>query len=149
MPYPNPALIGLGIQQPWAELILRGIKTVEIRRVPTQIRGTVYLYASRRVSPLECAAVAIREFGLPIEELPRGVIVGTVDLKGCQPADPADARAACVSQSMTENHYSWFLEGACRFQEPLQTRYVPFGMWFYPFRRKSTQPRRRRGHGGI
>ena len=33
--------IALAIQQPWAELILRGIKTLEIRSQPTRQRGTI------------------------------------------------------------------------------------------------------------
>lgn len=48
--------IALAIQQPWAELILRGIKTLEIRSQPTRQRGTILLYASKRVSALPAVA---------------------------------------------------------------------------------------------
>ena len=43
------------IRQPYVELILRGIKKVEHRSRPTDIRGRVYLYASTRPadSPIE------------------------------------------------------------------------------------------------
>ena len=39
--------IALSVRQPWAELILRGDKTVEFRGRPTRRRGRVYLYASK------------------------------------------------------------------------------------------------------
>ena len=32
----------LGIKQPWVELILRGIKTLEIRSLATNVRGPIY-----------------------------------------------------------------------------------------------------------
>jgi len=52
----NADRIALGIQQPWVELILRGVKTLEIRSQPTRQRGTIYLYASKRPSALPAAA---------------------------------------------------------------------------------------------
>ena len=43
MEHPNKELIALGVRQPWAELILRGIKTIEVRTLPTSIRGPVFI----------------------------------------------------------------------------------------------------------
>jgi predicted transcriptional regulator len=40
-------LRALSVRQPWAELILRGIKTIEVRSRLTKIRGCVQIYASR------------------------------------------------------------------------------------------------------
>lgn len=41
-------MLALSIRQPWAELILRGIKTIEYRSRPTRIIGQrFYIYASR------------------------------------------------------------------------------------------------------
>ena len=36
----------LSIRQPYAEMILRGIKKIEYRTMRTNIRGRVYIYAS-------------------------------------------------------------------------------------------------------
>lgn len=38
---------GLLIRRPWIDLILDGYKTREIRGMPTRIRGTIGLIASR------------------------------------------------------------------------------------------------------
>src|SRR5262245_14035781 len=45
-----PIMRALSIRQPWAELILRGIKTVEYRSRPTRIVGErFYIYAAKGV----------------------------------------------------------------------------------------------------
>jgi superfamily I DNA/RNA helicase len=38
----------LSVRQPWAELIMRGEKTIEVRSLRTNIRGRVHIYASLR-----------------------------------------------------------------------------------------------------
>jgi len=58
--------IAIGIRQPWAELILRGIKTVEIRSTGTNQRGTIYVYASRRPSEGALAQAALRRHDLDL-----------------------------------------------------------------------------------
>jgi hypothetical protein len=62
------------------ELILRGIKK-EYRGRRTDIRGPVYLYASKRLadSPIEWEKVAAYP-GM----LPTGVIVGMVEIANCR-----------------------------------------------------------------
>lgn len=66
-----------GIQQPWAELILRGLKTIEIRTLTVRSGGPFYLYASKQASKSRFAVEAARRAGLELENLPRGVLVGT------------------------------------------------------------------------
>lgn len=127
----------LGIQQPWVELILRGIKTVEIRSQPTQIRGTIYLYASKRDSQLECAGEAIELHHVNAKALGRGKILGTVELWNCRPATQNDAQAACVSSELLQDCYAWELRNPLRFVKPLEVTFLPYGVWFYPWRRKN------------
>lgn len=127
-------MLGLTLQQPWAELILRGVKTIEIRAVPVAPGKTVYLYASRRQSVLKCATAARRRHGLAEVELPRGKVVGTVHITGCRPAQAADSDAACVPRDLLEGTYSWQLSAPHRLSDPLDALHAPCGMWFYPFR---------------
>jgi predicted transcriptional regulator len=48
-------MLALSIRQPYAELILRGIKTVEYRSRPTRIIGErFYIYASKAVAATRC-----------------------------------------------------------------------------------------------
>lgn len=73
----------LSIRQPWAELIMRGIKTTEYRSRPTKIRGRIYIYAALGRSDPDDEADCQEDHGIDVEALPRGVIVGTVELFDC------------------------------------------------------------------
>jgi ASCH domain len=132
----DPDRIALGIQQPWAELILRGVKTLEIRSQPTRQRGTIYVYASKRPSPLDAAATAARAHAIDVASLPFGVLVGTVKLVDCRPCGAKDQKAACVPAPLLKGHYAWQLAEPRRLAEPAAVRFLPYGIWFYPFKRR-------------
>jgi hypothetical protein len=128
--------LALAVQQPWAELIVRGIKTLEVRSSNVRYRGTIYIYASRKRSELSDAAIAAERFGIAVSELPAGVIVGEAELTETRPADSNDASAACVAAEHLIGRNVWRFERPARFEEPLPVRVQPYGIWFYPFRRK-------------
>ena len=140
-PQPDPDLIALGIRQPWAELILRGIKTIEVRSQDTNLRGPIYLYSSKKVAEIEPAEVAIREYGLELDSLPLGRIVGTVDIIDSQLCRKKDAAASCVPRSYLQDRYAWQLANPVRFDEPMVVRFLPYGVWFYPFKRRKRSRR--------
>jgi hypothetical protein len=131
--------IALTIQQPWADLILRGIKSVEVRSVPVGMRTTIYLYASQNLSLLPAATVAIRDSDINVTELPKGKIVGTVEIVDCQPCIREDAKSACIPWKLMKGQFSWKLENPQRYLPPLKAHRVPYGMWFYPFKTKITK----------
>ncbi len=128
--------IALAIQQPWAELILRGIKTLEIRSQSTRIRGTIFLYASKRPSQLPAAGVAARRWNLDVESLPRGKVVGLIDVLECRPSRAADHQTACVPAELLNGQFVYQLVHPRRFDVPRQVRFLPYGVWFYPFKRR-------------
>ena len=100
----------LSIRQPWAELILRGKKTIEARLMRTNKRGErVYIYAGlKRVEPEKEARLAA-EFHLEIDALPRGVIVGTVEITGCERLKPEHSQAARFRVTASTKGYAWLL----------------------------------------
>ncbi|MFO0917526.1 MAG: ASCH domain-containing protein [Planctomycetaceae bacterium] len=132
----DPDRLALGVQQPWAELILRGIKTLEIRSRPTRVRGPIYLYASRRISALPAAKIAAQRYGIDVDELPRGLLVGSVNISDCRPATSRDVAAACLPAELLIDCQGWHLEHANRWSPALPVRFLPYGVWFYPFRRR-------------
>ena len=142
MPHPDKNMIALGIRQPWAELILRGTKTIEVRSTHTAQRGAIYVYASKKFGGIAAADHAIVSHRLDEAALPRGQIVGTVEIVDCRPCEPADAAATCVPASYLENHFSWMLANPQRFDEPLIVRFLPYGVWFYPWKRRNGRSRR-------
>jgi len=127
--------IALGIRQPWAELILRGHKTIEVRTQPTARRGVIYLYASRTRSDHPEALAAAAAHGIDIESLPAGVLVGQVEIIGSNPCTPADGADACLPPALLKGRHGWRLKNPRRLSEPLPVRFLPYGIWFYPFKR--------------
>lgn len=69
---PNRAL---SVRQPFAEQIMQGTKRIEYRSILTNIRGRVYIYASK--AP---AKWAYEKMGKQPGDYPIGVIVGTVEI---------------------------------------------------------------------
>lgn len=141
--HPDKQLLALGIRQPWAELILRGIKTIEVRSQDTRVRGPIYVYASKKPAVSPAAAAALARYDLDLTELPVGVLVGTVEIVEtalCRTA--ADAAAACVSREAVHGRYGWRLANPVRLETPLLPHFLPYGVWFYPFRRRHRGTRR-------
>lgn len=65
----------LSLKQPWAELIIRKKKTIEIRKWRTNYRGKLYIHASRSIDK-----EAMNYYGF--SELLTGVIIGYVEIFG-------------------------------------------------------------------
>src|SRR5579862_2549341 len=83
----------LSVQQPFAQLIARGIKRWELRTWGTAHRGPIAIHASAAAPSYSLVSRASRDAGLwkvfttqgwdsrrDLLELPRSAIVGTVDL---------------------------------------------------------------------
>jgi hypothetical protein len=85
--------LALTVRQPWAHAIMQGGKNIENRSWPTQFRGTIALHAGRSMEPNDVDAffTFLKERQLlgswltrdAVESLPRGVIVGLVDIVDC------------------------------------------------------------------
>lgn len=132
----DPDRLALGVQQPWAELIVRGIKTLEIRNTNTRRAETIYIYASQKFSSKPAARRALKRYQLDRDQLVYGQILGTVDIIDSRPTTKADAEAACVPATLLAGRYAWELGNPVRFERPLEVRFLPYGVWFYPFKRK-------------
>ena len=68
---PTPKL-ALSLRQPWAELILRGIKTLEVRSTRTHKRERVLIYASKGGVTADEEMTVTRRYHLDVPGLPRG-----------------------------------------------------------------------------
>lgn len=128
--------IALGIRQPWVELILRGVKTLEIRTQPTRVRGAIYVYASKTVASTPDATAAIARHEVSWADDCHQRLVGTIEITGCRPTTPADAEAACLAAESLEGLYAWTLANPKRLETPQKPRFLPYGVWFYPYRRR-------------
>jgi len=79
----------LSVRQPWAWAIIHAGKDVENRSWPTKYRGKLVIHAGKGCKPSEYEFAAediARTIGRrppPLDEIPRGCIVGTVELVDC------------------------------------------------------------------
>lgn len=123
----------LSIRHPWAELILRGIKTIEVRSSNTKVRGRVYIYASLGRYPADLEDQCSDQFGLDMDALPRGVLVGTVEITGSRPLEFTDSEAACFEIEVVEKQFAWLVANPERASELLKPTKHPQPVWFNPF----------------
>lgn len=65
----------LSLKQPWAELILQGKKTIELRKWNTNFRGDFLIHSSKIPDKK-----GMREFGFKDSDLPCGFILGKARL---------------------------------------------------------------------
>jgi hypothetical protein len=83
----------LSIRQPWAWLIVHGYKDVENRTWATRYRGPLLVHAGLTLDPrADRAAELARALGIALpalSELPRGAIVGRVQVTDCVTAYPS------------------------------------------------------------
>lgn len=109
----------LSIRQPAAEQIMLGTKTSEYRSRPTSIRERVYIDAACGRFDAETEAELALETGLDLDALPRGVLVGTVEIVDCE--------------QLAEGEYAWHLARPERAKRLLKPKKHPQPAWFHPF----------------
>lgn len=82
----------LSIRQPWAWLIVHGHKDIENRTRPTRQRARILVHAGQQWDiPPEQWAETWPGIDLPAtEDMPRGGIVGAVDIVDCVTASDSD-----------------------------------------------------------
>jgi hypothetical protein len=107
----------LSIRQPHAEAIMRGIKKIEYRSAATHVRGRVLIYAGLGRYAAAEEAEMMEGYGIKdvsYDDLPRGVLVGTVDLYGCDGG-------------------KWYVRDPQRVEKLMRPKNQPQPVWFNPF----------------
>lgn len=106
----------ISVRQPFAELIMQGVKTEEYRSIPTNIRERIYIYAS---NTLINDQGGIKRTKKSIDELPLGFIIGSIELIACT--------------GSKERGFIWKLKNPIRFEHPIKPKNKPQPVWFKPF----------------
>lgn len=78
----------LSFRQPWAELVLQGKKSLDLRTWSTRYRGPLAVYASQTVEKERC-----QEYGIDPDRVTTGAVIGLVDLVGIVELDDASYAA--------------------------------------------------------
>ena len=110
--------LALSVKQPFAELIMAGRKRIEYRSRVTHVRGLIYIYSSQGRYRRQDERDLAEEFGLDVGTLPRGVILGTVELHGCTLGDDA---------------WEWLVRNPVRAEVQQKPTRHPMPTWFRPW----------------
>jgi hypothetical protein len=97
----------LSIKQPWAALLVQGVKTIEIRRWMTARRGQVYIHAARVPDPRPEGWALLSARTKDMAEL-RGGLIGVAQLVNCKTY--RDATSFAEDQKLHRNDPAWFEE---------------------------------------
>jgi hypothetical protein len=104
---PPESRFALSVKQPWAALLVAGVKTIEVRTWPTARRGRILIHASRIPDdrPEGWALVATPELRA-LADL-RGGVIGVAELSECRTYTTLAAFAAECEQH--RNAPDWFV----------------------------------------
>jgi hypothetical protein len=108
----------LSVRQPWAELIVTGKKTIEIRSWSTDYRGLLWIHTGLKGTP-ELESI------LGLKDLFTGGYVGSAVLDGVVHLDRNrwqqwSPRHLCSYESYRPGLFGWVLSSALKFSEPIQ-----------------------------
>lgn len=117
-PTPRKALT---IHQPWASLIMAGIKDIENRRWSTKHRGPLWVHAGRATDSTASATGARRL--LDTDDLPAGMVLGLVTVTDVVQHHP--------SQWAEHGYWHWILADPRPLAEPIPFRGSQ-GLWNFP-----------------
>jgi predicted transcriptional regulator len=128
----------LSIRQPFAELILRGIKTIEYRTIATTIIGErFFIYA-----PLKHVRADLkiwsRDLGMPDANLPDWMIelaeqVKMIEPGALLPTGVIVGSAVIEKVSEVDSMYQWHLADVQRAKRHRKPARQPQPVWFRPF----------------
>ena len=110
----------LSICQPFAELIVQGKKTIELRKWNTKFRGEFLVHAAKNILEEDCKRMKISP-----KTVTTGAIIGKVDLVDVKKYESdkelkADKKKHHSSSDFTENKYGFILEKAKKLRVPIE-----------------------------
>lgn len=147
----------LSLWQPWASLIVHGHKKIETRGYPTNVRGRVAIHATKSEDRSDrdwiiydeafiAAFRAMKPDGIETtsgrfyDSLPRGCVVGTVELYDCLSSDML-INSAVVTEDSAEyafgnydmGRFGWLMRNPVPFETPIPAKGAQ-GWWDWTYR---------------
>ena len=128
----------LSLLQPWASLVVMGLKKIETRSWQTAHRGTLLIHASLgRKSKILSTELPFSKYIPDFDALPFGAIVGQVELEDIIPVEElflSDAKLNALTLEekafgdYTRGRYAWLLTEPIMYEEPLPVK-GGLGLW--------------------
>ncbi len=106
--------------QPWAQLVVLGLKKVETRHWPTKVRGLIAIHAALRRPDMRFPAT-------DTAPLPLGAVVGLAELTDCVPIEELygggfDTPTERAYGGWAKGRYGWILANPRLFAAPVPAR---------------------------
>lgn len=129
----------LTVKQPWASLIVHGIKDIENRTWRTNFRGRVLIHSSgsygKKFKVNLTDEQAKEAFTTIAKEcmfgcLPFGSIIGSIEIVDCVQNHPSIWAEECV--------YHWVLANPILFEKPIVDVKGKLGLWNYEWEETNT-----------
>jgi hypothetical protein len=98
--------VALSVKQPWAALIVAGVKLVEVRTWSARRRGRVLIHAGKVPDERPEAWAHVTTPEMKVAAALRGGIIGEAELVGCRYYDTAEEFSADASLHL--NDPGWF-----------------------------------------
>lgn len=103
---PIRSLVAISVRQPWAALIVAGLKAVEVRRWPTRRRGPVLIHAGKVPDDRDVGWARVATPELTELARLRGGVIGVGEIETCRTYATAEAFAADAPAHL--NDPDWF-----------------------------------------
>jgi len=112
----------LSISQPFADLIIRGKKTIELRRWNTNFRGEFLIHSPKKIRTEDCKRLKINP-----KNLVKGAIVGKAEIYDVKKYDSKteiikDSKKHLSSKSFQNNKYGFLIKNVKPFRIPVPTK---------------------------
>ena len=128
----------LSLLQPWASLVVMGLKKIETRSWQTAYRGTLFIHASLGKKGKVLAREApFSKYVSDFDRLPFGAVIGKVELEDVLPVEAlfySDAKLATLTLEekafgdYTKGRYAWLLSEPVLFEKPIPVK-GSLGLW--------------------
>ena len=108
----------LSVRQPFADLIISGRKTIEIRNWKTNYRGELLIHASKIPDK-----VALEHFKINEKNIELGAVIGKVKLVACKDYTNnldflTDKNLHLAEDYKSGHHFGFILENPVKFKTP-------------------------------
>lgn len=131
----------LSLLQPWASLVVMGIKTIETRSWATQYRGELLIHASKsKAGSIFGTEAPFKKYIKDFNKLPFGAIIGKAELNNVLRVETLLYTDEFINRltmeekafgDYTEGRYAWILNGPVIFNTPTPARGM-LSLWEYP-----------------
>lgn len=131
----------ISLLQPWATLVVLGVKTIETRSWGTRHRGEILIHASQgKAGSIFTNELPFKKYIPEFSKLPFGAIIGqatitdVVRINELGLTDEVMNRLTMEEKAFgdySEGRYAWLLQDCIKFDNPIPAR-GSLSIWDYP-----------------